>query len=157
VPDANPSFVLVGRAKPTQIVTEGRPLDGSAAGHSQDRGEQGMWGMIARAALACVLLAGVLTAQARAEDTLDKIKQRGSIVVGVKNDYKPWGFVDPSGKIEVRRVTLGIQTATAAEALSGLQEGDMVVVSDRSGLKAGEAVQPKVIQLVEYQSQEDKQ
>jgi polar amino acid transport system substrate-binding protein len=34
-----------------------------------------------------------------AQDTLDKIKQRGSIVVGVKQDYKPWGFLDPSGNI----------------------------------------------------------
>lgn len=65
--------------------------------------------------------------------------------------------VDASGKIAVRRVNLGIQTATAAEVLSGLEDGDMVVVSDRSGLKAGQPVQPKVIQLVEYQSQEDKQ
>jgi len=58
-----------------------------------------MFGWVMRAALACMVLAGIVTAPARAEDTLDKIKQRGSIVVGVKNDYKPWGFVDPSGKI----------------------------------------------------------
>ena len=31
----------------------------------------------------------------------------------------------------------GIQTATDAEVLSGLKEGESVVVSDRSGLKAG--------------------
>ncbi len=54
------------------------------------------------------------------------------------------------------RVTLGIQTATDAEVISGLQDGEMVVVSDRSGLKAGEEVRPKVIELVEYQGQEDK-
>ena len=54
-------------------------------------------------------------------------------------------------------MTLGIQTATDAEVLSGLKEGEMVVVSDRSGLKAGQEVQPKVIELVEYQGQEDKQ
>jgi len=64
--------------------------------------------------------------------------------------------VNPSGKLEVRRVTLGIQTATSAEVLSGLQDGEMVVVSDHSGLKAGQEVTPKVIDLVEYQSQEDK-
>src|SRR6202140_5011801 len=45
--------------------------------------------------------------------------------------------VSPSGTIEVRPVTLGIQTASEAEVLSGLQEGEMVVVSDRSGLLAG--------------------
>ena len=34
-----------------------------------------------------------------AAQTLDKIKQRGVIVVGTKADYKPFGFRDPSGKI----------------------------------------------------------
>jgi len=65
--------------------------------------------------------------------------------------------VNPSGKIEVRRVVLGIQTATSAEVLSGLEEGEMVIVSDHSGLKAGQEVRPKVIDLVDYQGQEDKQ
>ena len=32
-------------------------------------------------------------------DTLASIKQKGKIVVGVKADYKPFGYVDPSGKI----------------------------------------------------------
>lgn len=53
-----------------------------------------------------------------------------------------------ANKIEARAVTLGIQTATDAEVISGLHEGDAVVVSDRSGLKAGQQVQPQVIQLV---------
>jgi len=65
--------------------------------------------------------------------------------------------VNPSGKIEVRRVALGIQSATSAEVLSGLEEGEMVIVSDHSGLKAGQEVRPKVIDLVDYQGQEDKQ
>src|SRR3954470_23814477 len=32
-------------------------------------------------------------------DTLASIKQKGKIVVGVKADYKPFGYTDPSGKI----------------------------------------------------------
>jgi multidrug efflux pump subunit AcrA (membrane-fusion protein) len=60
-----------------------------------------------------------------------------------------------SGIIEIRPVTLGIQTATDAEVLSGAQEGDMVVVSDRSSLKPGQRVRPQVVQLVQYQGQED--
>jgi polar amino acid transport system substrate-binding protein len=39
-------------------------------------------------------VAGPLAAQ-----TLDKIKQRGVLVVGTKADYKPFGFRDPSGAI----------------------------------------------------------
>ncbi|GJD49790.1 Major cell-binding factor [Methylobacterium crusticola] len=32
-------------------------------------------------------------------ETLDTIKSRGKLIVGVKNDYKPWGFLDSSGQI----------------------------------------------------------
>lgn len=40
--------------------------------------------------------AGTVWAQV---DTMASIKQKGKIVVGVKADYKPFGFLDPSGKI----------------------------------------------------------
>lgn len=62
--------------------------------------------------------------------------------------------VDASNKIEVRKVTLGIQTANDAEVLAGLKEGDMVVVSDRSSLKAAQEVHPSVVDLVQYQGQD---
>src|SRR5260370_5536345 len=74
-------------------------------------GGVGMLGVFTRAALACVLLAGWSAAPARAEDTLEKIKQYGTIVVGVKNDYKPWGFVDPSGKIVGMEIDLAEDVA----------------------------------------------
>jgi RND family efflux transporter MFP subunit len=61
----------------------------------------------------------------------------------------------PSNKIEVRAVKLGIQTPSDAEVLSGLQEGEMVVISDRSGLKAGQEARPKVSQSPKYQEQEE--
>jgi RND family efflux transporter MFP subunit len=63
--------------------------------------------------------------------------------------------IDPSDKIEIRRVTLGIQTATDAEVISGLREGESVAVSDRSGLKAGQQVQPKITDLMQYNSSEE--
>ena len=56
--------------------------------------------------------------------------------------------VGPSHTIEVRPVKLGIQTAADSEVLSGLKAGEQVVVSDRGGLKAGQQVQPKTIELV---------
>ncbi len=65
-------------------------------------------------------------------------------------------IVDPSDRIEIRRIVPGIQTPNAAEVLSGLQDGDLVVVSDRSGLKAGQPVQPKIIDLIQYRSTEEK-
>ena len=63
--------------------------------------------------------------------------------------------VDPSGRIDRRPITLGIQTANDAEVISGLQGGESVVVSDRSGLKAGQPVQAKIIDLMQYRSTEE--
>jgi RND family efflux transporter MFP subunit len=51
--------------------------------------------------------------------------------------------------IAVRPVTLGIQTSTDAEVLSGLREGEAVVVGDRGGLKGGQRVRAQVVELTE--------
>ena len=59
--------------------------------------------------------------------------------------------VNRDGDIEDRSITLGLQTATDAEVISGLSPGEQVVVSDRSGLKAGQKVHPQLVQVVQYQ------
>ena len=64
--------------------------------------------------------------------------------------------VDASNKIESRPVSLGIQTATDAEVLSGLTEGETIVVTDRSSLRAGQVVQPKAIEPMAYQNPDEK-
>ena len=58
--------------------------------------------------------------------------------------------VDSGGQLEDRTVTLGLQTATDAEVVAGLREGEQVVVSDRSGLKKGEKVMPQIVQIMQY-------
>jgi RND family efflux transporter MFP subunit len=62
--------------------------------------------------------------------------------------------VDSSNKIVLRPIVVDFQTPTDGDVVSGLMEGDMVVVSDRSSLKPGESVQPKKIDLIPYQSSE---
>jgi RND family efflux transporter MFP subunit len=64
--------------------------------------------------------------------------------------------VGASNKIEARTVSLGIQTATDAEVLSGLAEGELIVVSDRSSLRAGQAVAPKAVEPMPYQNPDEK-
>jgi RND family efflux transporter MFP subunit len=59
--------------------------------------------------------------------------------------------VTRNGRIEDRPVMLGLETANDAEVISGLNEGERVVVSDRSGLKPGEVVRPQVVELMQYQ------
>ena len=58
--------------------------------------------------------------------------------------------VSGANKVEVRVVTVGLETSTDAEAVSGLAEGDSIIVSDRSGLKPGEEVSPKFVEMLQY-------
>ena len=92
---------------------------------------------------AAFALATAIAEPAAAQDTLAKIKQRGTIVVGVKNDYKPWGFVDPSGQIVGMEIDLAKDVAdrlgvkletvpvTAANRMEFLQQGriDLVIAT----------------------------
>lgn len=58
--------------------------------------------------------------------------------------------VTANHQIEDRPVSLGLQTASDAEVVSGLSAGEQVVVSDRSGLKPGEKVDPQLVQIMQY-------
>jgi hypothetical protein len=74
-------------------------------------------------AAAILLVAGPAAAQ-----TLDKIKQRGVLVVGSKADYKPFGFRDPAGNIVGFEPDLG---RDVAERLAVKLELEPVVSSNR--------------------------
>ncbi|MGX9982181.1 transporter substrate-binding domain-containing protein [Methylobacterium fujisawaense] len=50
-----------------------------------------------------------LPSRATAADGVDAIKKRGTLIVGVKADYKPFGFRDPSGTI------IGLEPDLAAD------------------------------------------
>lgn len=91
-------------------------------------------------AAAVVLLAG---APAMAQDTLAKVHAAGKIAIGVKNDYRPWGFLDPSGKIVGMEIDLADDVAkrlgatpelvpvTAANRMEFLQQGriDLIIAT----------------------------
>ncbi len=59
--------------------------------------------------------------------------------------------VGKNNAIEDRPIMLGLQTANDVEVVSGLKEGELVVVSDRSGVKPGDTVRPQVVQIMQYQ------
>ena len=55
--------------------------------------------------------------QAQAQnDRFKRVMERGTLVVGVKADYKPWGFRDPSGKIVGMEADLAQDVADALGA-----------------------------------------
>ncbi len=55
--------------------------------------------------------------------------------------------VTPNRRIEMRKIQLGIETASAVEVRSGLNEGDLVVIGGHSGLQPGQEVQPKITDM----------
>lgn len=86
-------------------------------------------------ALALAAIALWSPSPASARDTMAEVKQRGVLVVGVKSDYKPFGYLDPSGKIVglepdlaadvARRLGVKVQyvPVVAANRLQFLQQG----------------------------------
>jgi multidrug efflux pump subunit AcrA (membrane-fusion protein) len=56
--------------------------------------------------------------------------------------------VNAENRLETRAVVLGLETANRVEIRSGLQDGEMVVVGNRAGLRPGSAVKPKVTEMV---------
>ncbi len=59
-------------------------------------------------------------------------------------------LVDPNNTLQERKIALGFETAADAEVLSGLNEGDRVVVGDRASLKAGLHVKPREAEVLQY-------
>ena len=55
--------------------------------------------------------------------------------------------ITPNRRVEIRRVELGLETASRVEVRSGLNEGDLVVLTGRSGLEPGGEVHPKITVL----------
>ncbi len=55
--------------------------------------------------------------------------------------------VTPNHEIEERTVTLGLETPDKYEVISGLNEGDLVMIGNRAQFQPGQKVDPKFIQL----------
>jgi len=55
--------------------------------------------------------------------------------------------VTSANRIERRQVALGLETASKVEVVSGLGEGELVVIGGRATLQAGQSVQPKETSL----------
>jgi RND family efflux transporter MFP subunit len=54
-------------------------------------------------------------------------------------------LVNSSNRVEKREVKLGIETASQAEVLSGLNENEMVIFGEQSQFKAGALVSPQIV------------
>ena len=148
VPESQVSSVRVGQPVEVRVKSMGRNLQGRVSRFASkvDLSTRTMVtevdvpnpdgllmpGMYAEVSLQLKQREGVLTAP------LDAIERVGTAT----RVYK----VDPDGVIRIVPVQLGVEDSRVAEAVSGLNESDLVVVGRRAGLNAGDKVKPRVIE-----------
>jgi RND family efflux transporter MFP subunit len=89
-------------------------------------------GMYASVKISLHSVAGVLTVPLQAVQSSGT--GQGTVLV-----------VNSSNHLERREVTLGLQTATDAEVLSGLRENETVVFGEQNQFKEGQQVSPQIV------------
>jgi RND family efflux transporter MFP subunit len=152
VPEGYVRFIRIGDAVQVRVPSLDQTFPGKVARFSVDVREdtRTMHTEVDVANPKRVLVPGLY---AEAALTLERNEQALSVplqAVSHQGDKTSVFVVGSDGAIVIRPVTLGIQTADDSEVLSGLREGEQVVVSDRSGLKAGEMVRTRPIQTLGY-------
>lgn len=95
---------------------------------------------------------GVLTPGMYADATLTLEQAPQALAVPVQaiadqGDKASVMVVTPEKRVEERSVKLGLETAEYRQILDGVREGELVVTGNRSQLKAGQVVEPKVVAL----------
>lgn len=93
-------------------------------------------------ALSLLLAITVLAGASPAADTLDKVKEKGALVAGVKDSLPPFGFIDPQTRsivgydIDFVRaiadrlgVKLELKPVTSATRIPQLQEGNIDIIA----------------------------
>jgi RND family efflux transporter MFP subunit len=152
VPESSVPYVQLGDSVDVRVPALGRTFPGKVARFSADVREdtRTMHTEVDVPNPNRVLVPGMY-----AEATLVLEKKNNVLTVPLQAVNHSGGqttvyVVDGAGSIEDRDVTLGLQTSDAVEVVSGLSENELVVVSDRSGLKRGQVVRPQVIELPQY-------
>ena len=64
-----------------------------------------------------------------------------------EGDHPVVYLVNAKNQIEIRRVQIGLETEDLVEIRSGLTDGDLVVIGNRSSLKQGLTVEPKKVNV----------
>jgi RND family efflux transporter MFP subunit len=156
VPESYVRYIRIGDTARVSVPAIGRTYTGTVARFSTDVKEETrtMHTEVDIYNTDRKLLPGLYAEATLALDRKDKAIAVPLQAVNQNGDQTTVDVVTPSGTIDVRQVRLGIQTATDAEVLAGAAEGEQAVVSDRSGLRAGQKVRPSVVQPVTIEGQD---
>jgi len=152
VPEAYVRYIRVGDPVDVRVPSLGRTFPGKVARFSVDVQEntRTMHTEVDVANPKRVLLPGLY---AEADLQLDRRDNIPSVPVQALNhegDKTTVLVVSADGRLEQRAVQVGLQTSSDAEIVSGLSEGEQVVISDRGSLKPGQKVHAQAMAEPQY-------
>ncbi len=152
VPESSVRYIRVGDPVAVRVPALNRSFPGKVARFSLDvqEGTRTMHTEVDVPNPNRVLMPGMYAETTLTLEAKDNVLAVPLGALDHKGDQTTVYVASPTGKVELRVVTVGLETATDAEVVSGLAEGESVIVSDRSGLKAGEEVRPQVIEMLQY-------
>jgi RND family efflux transporter MFP subunit len=152
VPESAVRFIRVGDSVAVHVPALNRTFHGEVARFSVDVKEETrtMHTEVDVPNPDRVLIPGVY-----AEATLTLEKRDNALAVPLQavshgEDKTTVFVVTETGEVKECPVALGLETASEAEVVSGLVEGESVIVSDRSGLKPGQYVRPQVVEILQF-------
>jgi multidrug efflux system membrane fusion protein len=82
-----------------------------------------------------------------------KVQRRPNVLTipteAISADRKNTAYVvNTNHQIEERAITLGLETPGKYEVTSGLKEGDLVIIGNRSAFRPGQKVEPQTVALL---------
>jgi RND family efflux transporter MFP subunit len=159
VPEAYVRYIRVGDPVNVHVPSLNRDFPGKVARFSVDVNEntRTMHTEVDVPNPSRVLLPGLY-----AEAELQLEQKDGVLAVPVQalyhvGDKTTLLVVNREGRLDDHTVQVGLQTNSDAEIVSGLHDGEQIVVSDRSGLKAGQKVRPQLQAVLQYHESEAQQ
>ncbi len=102
-----------------------------------------------------MLLPGVYAEATLSLDRQDNALTVPQEAVNITGDRRSVWVVDPSNTVQQREIETGIEMPDDVQVLSGLRDGELVAVGDRSSLRPGEQVRPKLVTLIQGPTPQD--
>jgi RND family efflux transporter MFP subunit len=152
VPESSVRYIRVGDPVEVRVPALNRSFPGKVARFSLDvqEGTRTMHTEVDVPNPGRLLMPGMYAETTLTLEAKDNVLAVPLEAVTHEGDQTTVYVASPAGKVEDRVITIGLETSTDAEVVSGLAEGESVIVSDRSGLKPGEEVSPQVVQMLQF-------
>lgn len=152
VPESYVRYIRVGDPVDVHVPSLNRTFPGKVARFSVDvqANTRTMHTEVDVPNPARVLLPGLYADADLHLDRKDNIPCVPVQAVSHRDDKTTVFVVGSDGTLERREVQIGLETSSDAEIVSGLSEGEQVVISDRGGLRPGQKVHAQAITAPEY-------